>query len=736
MKKLLYFSFLFSFYSFGQDFKFSQDTVHQLFSQENPLPNAWAGGLNSPQFSTIDFNLDGQLDLLVYDRINKKKYTFIADQVSKKYIYTPKYEQTLPACTDAGWLLCYDYNYDGKKDILAGYNFGVEAYLNTSDTELSFQRTYDLLLTESSNISFAYNLNIFATDIPTFYDVDNDQDLDALFLDFHNGLIELHLNRSQERYGNANYLEFERTNYCWGDFLIQELNCDEVIFNVGCPFNNQRKNNGTNRITHTGSAVLLWDINNDGLLDLLISGISCNRTYVFLNEGTNKGAVFRSYTTQYPPSHPIDLGYFTALYAEDLTFDGKKDILVASNLAENEFNLADFSKSIWFYKNVGTEALPDWEFVEPNFLQNTMLDVGQEAAPTTADFDGDGDKELFVGNAFLPSTIKTPQAQVRMYKNKGNAQKAAFELIEDDFMNLSRYNFLEIKPQWQDFNNDGSLDFGFSATDSTLEQTNFYFFANEASKLSPTKLKNELYKLALPMEKSDRAYFYDLDEDGDSDAFLIKQLGNIIYLEREGNYFTEKNANVLGINISSTNRNPSISIADFDIDGKDDLVLSNGQGTLQIYPDIRANYDKSIEAISKIELGKNEELHSSYVGAFASINTTDLNGDKRADILVGSFNGGVQIFENKSEKIPLPNQEQKDIWLKPTLVHNFLYFNMPEEGNLSIFSTAGVKVLEQNITNPKEYALNVAFLSAGLYIAHFKTKNENLKTAKFVKTNN
>lgn len=33
------------------------------------LPNAWTGGLNAPQFSTMDFDLDGKDDLVLFDRM-------------------------------------------------------------------------------------------------------------------------------------------------------------------------------------------------------------------------------------------------------------------------------------------------------------------------------------------------------------------------------------------------------------------------------------------------------------------------------------------------------------------------------------------------------------------------------------------------------------------------------------------------------------------------------------------
>ena len=41
------------------------------------LRHAWAGGLNTPQFSNIDLNADGQADLFAFDRESRRVYTFL-----------------------------------------------------------------------------------------------------------------------------------------------------------------------------------------------------------------------------------------------------------------------------------------------------------------------------------------------------------------------------------------------------------------------------------------------------------------------------------------------------------------------------------------------------------------------------------------------------------------------------------------------------------------------------------
>ncbi len=62
-------------------------------------------------------------------------------------------------------------------------------------------------------------VNILATnaDYPAIIDIDDDGDLDLLSFWSLGTFIELHTNRSMEKkYGHADSLDFERTDFCWG----------------------------------------------------------------------------------------------------------------------------------------------------------------------------------------------------------------------------------------------------------------------------------------------------------------------------------------------------------------------------------------------------------------------------------------------------------------------------------------------------------------------------------------
>jgi hypothetical protein len=77
----------------------------------------FVGGMNAPQFSEIDLNQDGTMDLLVFDRSGERLMTFINEGISDSvsYLYRPEYEALFPQARD--FLLAADYNCDGKTSL-------------------------------------------------------------------------------------------------------------------------------------------------------------------------------------------------------------------------------------------------------------------------------------------------------------------------------------------------------------------------------------------------------------------------------------------------------------------------------------------------------------------------------------------------------------------------------------------------------------------------------------------
>ena len=112
------------------------------------LRNPSAGGLNAPEFSPIDLDNDGTLDLFIFDRSGRKVLTFLnggtAGQVD--YDFAPEYIDNFPTGITE-FALCRDFNCDGLMDLFFGTTNGVKVYENTSTVgnPVSFQLYADTL---------------------------------------------------------------------------------------------------------------------------------------------------------------------------------------------------------------------------------------------------------------------------------------------------------------------------------------------------------------------------------------------------------------------------------------------------------------------------------------------------------------------------------------------------------------------------------------------------------------
>ena len=78
MKKVLILSTIlfFAFQSSAQLFTIDYSPIFRQ-ADSSVLKLALAGGLNQPQFSNIDLNGDGKLDLFVFDRTGYRASTYI-----------------------------------------------------------------------------------------------------------------------------------------------------------------------------------------------------------------------------------------------------------------------------------------------------------------------------------------------------------------------------------------------------------------------------------------------------------------------------------------------------------------------------------------------------------------------------------------------------------------------------------------------------------------------------------
>ena len=126
----------------------NRDTSLNFKENGITFSSALSGGINSAQFSNIDLNIDGIMDIIIFDKSGNKLIPFI--NLNGNIIYAPKYRKNFPTIHD--WILLIDYNCDGKNDIFTYGGGGISVYLNTSDTDLEFTHIDSLLQSSVTNI--------------------------------------------------------------------------------------------------------------------------------------------------------------------------------------------------------------------------------------------------------------------------------------------------------------------------------------------------------------------------------------------------------------------------------------------------------------------------------------------------------------------------------------------------------------------------------------------------------
>ncbi|WP_299822321.1 T9SS type A sorting domain-containing protein [uncultured Pontibacter sp.] len=687
------------------------------------LPDPWSGGMNTPQFSTIDLNKDGQEDLFVFDRQLKKVYTWLAVQQNGqwKYKYAPEYEVFFPADLE-NWVLLRDYNCDGLKDIFTSTPLGIRVFKQetAANGTLTFTLAESALYYNSNRV----NMQMMGADIPAIADIDGDGDLDVLITEFSVGkTLELYRNVQVELGLACGTMQFVQQTDWWGRITECE-GCNSFLFSAYCRVAAPMHSG------HNGSSMLLIDMDADGDKDLIMGAVQCDNLVLMENEGNTGNAVMKGFTPAFPAAKPASFSVFPAAFYEDVTFDGIPDLLVTPQVTDDIWNM-NFQSSSWVYTNSGAANKPIFDYKQNNFLQNQMIDRSEGAFPAFADLDGDGDLDMLVGN-YASFSNSFYSASISFYRNTGTATAPAFELVTDDYLNLKNQQLFSLKPAFADVNGDNQPDLILTYKGLNGGTNRIHYILNKAAAGQAAVYNYADAKVLQSIPDGSSPALADVDNDGDLDLLLGMNDGSLAFYRNTGSaaspVYTLENRSLGNIEFNTGRRMLYPTVADIDGNGTQDLITADDSGVLRIYRDFTKNLTGPLTAETQVlENELTQELHATKLGKGLSMAIAPLGGENKLYIAVGTQGGGLYLLEQTAGNIATtPDPEAGltlEVYPNPSdkTQRDAVTVKASEAVVLQVHDVIGRKVYQGNATHARNHTLPLRNLKAGMYIIRATT---------------
>jgi hypothetical protein len=494
---------------------------------------------------------------------------------------------------------------------------------------------------------------------------------------------------------------------CWGKFRENELNC-EITLDLPCGGGRSPEN-----ILHAGSSLSTFDSDGDGDKEIVIGDISCTTNTLIVNGGTAQLANGISQTHNFPnTTEPINFNNFPTSYFIDVNNDGKKDLLVSPNV----FNAAENAESVWFYKNVGTETLPNFKKINENFLQNQMLEVGEGAHPILEDLNGDGLKDLLIGNYGYYSVGGSINSKLAYFKNVGTLDEPIFQFQTNDYQNFSQLNMRGLYPAFGDLDGDGDKDLLLGNEDGKM-----VYCTNIPNNGVANFVLSESFYKGIDIGNFATPQIVDIDGDGKLDLLIGEERGTVNFCRNEGTTstpdFSVANLNPLFGNINVSKYIPN-SIAFgystpkfFKFNGQSRIISGSQQGYIYLYENIDNNLNGTFSLIDST-------LSDIWEGERSVPEISDINNDGKPDLFLGNYAGGLSFFkfDNVSNMFNLKSTKNLSVYPNPSKDNVYIKTNINRLNSVSVFDLNQRLILFESVFSGNNLSIDISKINAGYYI--------------------